>query len=83
VLQMIRKLSNFSSPADVVALASAAPGAFVLDSGLSLSSAVGLAWDLRGRAGSIRSPRIPVTQYTTENGAWVLIPTEPFSETIG
>jgi len=83
VLQMLRKLSGFSSPAELVSLANAAAGAFTLDSGLSLTMAVGIAWDLRGRAGSVRSPHIQVTSYTTESGAWVLIPTEPFSTTIG
>ena len=80
---MLRKLSGFSSPAEIVSLANAAAGAFTLDSGLSLATAVGVAWDLRGRAGSVRSPYIQVSSYTTESGAWVLIPTEPFSATIG
>jgi len=76
VFQMLGKLSGFSSPTEIV-------GAFTLDSGLSLSKAVSIAWDLRGKAGSIRTPRINVTQYTTESGAWVLLPTEAFSKTIG
>jgi hypothetical protein len=83
VLQMLRKLSGFSNPTQVVSLANAVPGAFTLDSGLSLSGAVAIAWDLRGRAGSVRTPRFPATQYTTREGAWVLLPTEPFSATIG
>jgi LCP family protein required for cell wall assembly len=83
VLQMLEKLSGFSGPGDIVSLANAAAGAFTLDSGLSLTGAVGIAWDLRGRGGSARSPRIAVSSYTTEAGAWVLVPTEPFSETIG
>jgi len=83
VLQLLRRLSGFSNPAEIVALANAAPGAFTLDSGLSLSGAVSIAWDLRGQAGSVRSPRIKVTQYTTQSGAWVLVPTEAFSATIG
>jgi LCP family protein required for cell wall assembly len=83
VLQMIGKLSGFSNPAEIVSLANAASGAFTLDAGLSLTDAVGIAWDLRGRAGSIRSPRIAVDSYVTEAGAWVLVPVEPFFETIG
>ncbi len=83
VLQMLRKLGGFSSPAEIVSLANAVPNAFTLDAELSLSGAVSIAWDLRGHAGSMRTPRIPVTQYTTPEGAWVLIPTEAFSETIG
>ena len=53
------------SPAEVVSLANAAPGAFTLDRGLSIGDAVSIAWDLRGRAGSIRSPRVPVASYIT------------------
>ncbi|MCB2222790.1 MAG: LCP family protein [Actinobacteria bacterium] len=83
VLQMVRKLSGFNSPSEIVSLANAAPGAFILDSGFSLSNAVGIAWDLRGKASSIRSPRIAVEQYTTEGGAWVLVPTESFADAIG
>jgi len=83
VHQMLQKLSGFTSPAEIVSLANAAPGAFALDSGLSLSGAVSIAWDLRGGAGSIRSPRIPVVQYTTEHGAWVIVPTESFADTLG
>ena len=83
VLQMLRKLSGFSSPTEIVSLANAASGTFTLDSGLSLTEAVGIAWDLRGKAGSVRIPHIRVTSYTTESGAWVLIPTEPFSTTVG
>ncbi len=83
VLQMLRKLSDFSNPTEIVSLANASSGAFTLDSGLSLTGAVEIAWDLRGKAGSVRIPRIKVTSYITESGAWVLIPTEPFSATIG
>lgn len=83
VSQMFGKLSGFSNPTEIVALANAAPGAFTLNSGLTLSGAVSIAWDLRGKAGSMRSPRIPVVQYTTPGGAWVIVPTEAFSETIG
>ena len=83
VRQMLSKLSGFSNPAEVVALANAAPGAFTLDSGLSIGSAVSIAWDLRGRTGSIRSPGIRVSGYVTSTGAYVLLPTQPFSETIG
>ena len=83
VLQMIQRLSGYSSPAQIVSLAQSLPGAFVLDSGLSLTGAVGIAWDLRGRAGSIRTPTIAVTSYTTADGAWVALPTRPFAETIG
>jgi hypothetical protein len=80
---MLGKLSGFSNPAEVVSLANAAPGAFTLDSGLTIGGAVSIAWDLRGRTGSIRSPRIKVRSYTTPGGAFVLLPTQPFSETIG
>jgi len=83
VKQMLRKLSGFSNPAEVVSLANAAPGAFTLDAGLSLSGAVSIAWDVRGMAGSVRTPTIPVIQYITPEGAWVIVPTKAFSEVIG
>ena len=80
---MLRKLSGFSSPIEIVSLANAVPDAFTLDSGLSLSGAVSIAWDLRGKAGSVRTPQIRVAQYITQGGAWVVVPIEAFSQTIG
>jgi hypothetical protein len=84
VLQLMEGLSDFPNPAELVGLAEALAGAFTLDDGLSLGAAVGIAWDLRGTpASAVDTPTIPVTDYVTETGAQVLLPTESFADTMG
>ncbi len=84
VLQMLARLSSFPDPAELVGLVEAVPGAFTLSDGLSLTTAIGIAWDLRGTPiDSVESPEIPVTYYKTSTGAQVLLPVESFAETMG
>ena len=72
------------NPGELVALVEAVPGAFTLDEGLSLTTAVGIAWDLRGTpSADVDTPTIPVSFYITETGAQVLVPQESFAETMG
>lgn len=83
-LQLLGMMSSFPNPAELVALIEAVPGAFTLDEGLSLTTAVGIAWDLRGTpVSAVDTPTIPVSFYATETGAQVLVPTESFAETMG
>jgi LCP family protein required for cell wall assembly len=84
VLQLLERLSGFNSPGEVVALVESVADAFTLDEGLSLTDAVGIAWDLRGMsASSVRTPEIPVKFTITNGGAEVLVPTETFAESMG
>jgi LCP family protein required for cell wall assembly len=84
VLQLLGRLSSFPSPAELVGLIEAVPGAFTLSESLNLTSAIGIAWDVRGTpVSSINSPEIPVQNYRNANGAQVLLPTESFSDTMG
>jgi len=83
-LQLLEKMSSLLNPGDLVALIEAVPGAFTLDEGLSLTTAVGIAWDLRGTpADDVYSPTIPVINHRAANGAQVLLPQESFAETMG
>jgi len=83
-LQLLEKLSSLLNPGDLVALIEAVPGAFTLDEGLSLTTAVGIAWDLRGTpADDVDTPTIPVINHRAANGAQVLLPQESFAETMG
>jgi len=84
VLQLLGRLSSFPNPAELVGLVEAVPGAFTLSDSLSLSTAIGLAWDLRGAPiSSVYTPEIPVSFYQTSTGAQVLLPIESFAETMG
>ena len=84
VLQLLGQLSSFPNPAELVGLVEAVPGAFTLSDSLSLTSAVGLAWDLRGTPpSSIDTPEVPVKFYVASGGAQVLLPTESFAVTMG
>jgi len=84
VLQLLSRLSSFPNPAELVSLVEAVPGAFTLSDSLSLGAAIGIAWDLRGiPIKSVETPEIPVTFYTTSDGASVLLPVESFAETMG
>jgi len=83
VLQLLGRLSSFPNPAELVGLVEAVPGAFTLSDSLSLSTAIGLAWDLRGTPiSSVQTPEIPVSFYMTSTGAHVLLPVESFAETM-
>ena len=68
----------------VVAVALAAHAgtdAVTIDEGISLGSAIGLAWDLRDVAPrSIIRLKIPVRHFTTDGGARVLLAKERFSD---
>jgi LCP family protein required for cell wall assembly len=84
VLQLLQRLSDFPNPAELVRIVEAIPDAFTLDDHLSLTAAIGIAWDLRGTPiSSVDTPEIPVEFYKAPSGAEVLLPTEPFSETMG
>ena len=84
VLQLLSRLSSFPNPAELVALVEAVPDAFTLSTGLSLTTAIGIAWDLRGTPiEAVDTPEIPVTYYTTAAGASVLLPAESFAATMG
>jgi LCP family protein required for cell wall assembly len=84
VLQLLGRLSSFPNPTELVGLVEAVPGAFTLSESLTLTSAIGIAWDVRGTPlDSIKTPEIPVTNYRSPDGAQVLLPGESFSDTMG
>ena len=69
LLEALSRLKSFRSVTEFSALVEDLTDAFSIDDGLSLSEAIGLAWDMRGiDIGSIQRPTIPVTNYVTEGG---------------
>jgi len=79
ILSMLEKAAEFDSPQELAGVVRSVGNAFSLDDQLSLSDAINLAWDLRGlNRQDIIQLSIPVENYTTAEGAQVLLATEPF-----
>lgn len=83
LIDMMGRLSDFSSPQSLTATAAAIAPYVTVDSQLSLVTAVNLAWDLRGYGeGNVVELEIPVVDHITPNGAAVLLPSTPVDEIV-
>lgn len=83
LVDMLGRLSDFSSPADVAEVARTIAPFVTVDSELSLFDAIDLAWAMRGLgAGSIEEIEIDYVDSTTEDGAAVLIPQQDISSAV-
>jgi LCP family protein required for cell wall assembly len=83
MLEALRRLKGFGSLTEFGALVEDLAGTFSIDEGLSLGNAVNLAWDMRGiNVASIKRPTIPVADYVTDAGAYVLLPQASFAEVL-
>lgn len=84
LLEALSRLKGFRSVTEFSALVEDLSDAFAIDEGLSLTDAIGIAWDLRDLEPSrISRPTIPVSYYVTSDGAYVLLPTSSFAEMLG
>lgn len=80
ILELMSRVKDFESPAELSAIVASVADAFTLDDGLGLGEAIDLAWSLRGiDPTQIVRVSIPVKTFRTDNGALVLVPTEPFA----
>jgi len=83
LIDMMGRLSDFSSPQEMAALASAVAPFVVVDAELTLIQAVDLAWAMRGLSdGSIVSIEVPVYDFVAETGAAVLKAAIPVREIV-
>ena len=83
LIDMLGRLSNFTSPQEVAAVASAVAPFVVVDSELTLIQAVNLAWTMRGLDdGSIVTLELPVFDFVADNGAAVLKSAVPVSDVV-
>lgn len=81
ILAMLEKVAEFDSPQELAGVVRSVGNAFTLDDQLSLTDAISLAWDLRGlNRNDIVQLTIPVEDYVTNDGAQVLLATEPFDQ---
>jgi LCP family protein required for cell wall assembly len=79
LFQLAGKAAGFSSPASLTNKLSAVASSVRLDSGWTLGSAIGAAWQYRGiTKSSVARFSIAATDYRTPRGAAVLIPSRSF-----
>jgi LCP family protein required for cell wall assembly len=84
ILAMFAKLKRLDSPAQLSAIVESLTNEFTLDDQLGVGDAIQLAWSLRTLdVDEITRITIPVRDFTTEDGAFVLVPTVSFSELLG
>ena len=77
VIEIMSRVSDFSSPQQLASTARALAPFVTVDADLGITDAVGLAWAMRGvGAGNVDELTIPVRSHTTNNGASVLVATE-------
>ena len=83
LLEALTKLKAFRSVTEFSALVEDLADAFIIDDNLSMGDAIGLAWDLRDiQLDDIQRPVIPVRDYVTAEGAYVLVPQATFTEVV-
>ena len=83
LIDMVGQLSDFSSPQSMAAAASAIAPFMTVDSELTLTEAVDLAWALRSiDSNSIVQLDVPVYGHVTDRGASVLLPRTPIDEIV-
>ena len=77
------RLNSFASFASFSEVASSLSGAVALDEGFSFGDALSLAWQFRGiGASDVKRISVPVKDYVTSGGAYVLVPTAPFNDAL-
>lgn len=82
LVEMLGRLGDFTDPQDALSMARTIAPHVTVDSGLGLTQAVSLAWTMRGLGTSLEEIEIPVADYTTEDGADVLVPADDIARII-
>ena len=83
MIDMMGQLSDFGSPQSMASTAQSIAPFVTVDSKLSLTEAVDIAWALRGMGrGAVRELDVPVYDFTTEEGAAVLLASIPVDEIV-
>jgi LCP family protein required for cell wall assembly len=83
LIQMFAKMREFGSPGELTKKVRSLTDAFTLDDGLRLTAAIDLAWNLRNsNIEEFIRVTIPVVDFLTDDGAQVLLPTQPFDQVL-
>ena len=81
ILQLLRRLNDFTSLADLNNFVNALEDSFVVDENLTLNSAINTLWNLRGtNFDNINKLSIPTSPYELQDGRQVLIVSQNFTE---
>lgn len=84
LIDIMSQMGDVTSPQAVLSAAQKVAPFVTVDSELTLMNAVDIALTMRGlQSGRIVELEIPVTDSTTQDGASVLVPTEPVDEIVG
>lgn len=79
LVQALRKLKGFRSITEFSGLVEDLSDTFTIDDGLSVGDAVATVWDMRSiDPNGIIIPTIPVADFVTASGQYVLLPQLPF-----
>jgi LCP family protein required for cell wall assembly len=83
LIEMMGRLSDFSSPGALTSAAGALAPYVTVDDQLSLTDAVSLAWIMRGLGlGQITQLEVPVVDHVTDDGSAVLLPATPVEDLV-
>lgn len=83
IMQALARLKQFNSITELTGLVEDVANDFAIDEGLSLTEAIGFAWNLRSLdLSAIVRPVIPVANYVDPTGAYVLVPTRSFHDVL-
>jgi len=83
IIELFKELKSFDSPTELTAQVAGLADAFTLDSTLSITRAVSLAWGMRDiDLEDINRLQIPVRLTRSKSGQSILIATKPFDEVL-
>jgi LCP family protein required for cell wall assembly len=83
LIDMMSRLSDFSSPRALTSAAGALAPYVTVDDQLSLTDAVSLAWIMRGLdRGQITELEVPVMDHVADDGSAVLLPVTPVEDLV-
>ncbi len=83
IISMMQRINNFNSFNDFLSFVNALENAFTIDQNISIIEATNLLWDFKDtNFNNINKLTVPTYNYTTENGAQVLILDENFYDFI-
>ena len=83
IISMMQRINNFNSFNDFLSFVNALENTFTIDRNISIIEASNLLWDFRNSDfKNINKLTVPTYNYTTENGAQVLILEQNFYDFI-
>jgi LCP family protein required for cell wall assembly len=83
LLQALAAVARMRDVSELTALAADLASEFTIDSGMTITSAVAKAWELRDLdLAAIARPLLPVADYIEPEGRWVLVPRATFESIV-